>query len=315
MSFLRLLLPRSLDAIRYKRQMMELRHLRYFIAVAEELNFTRAAERVHIDQTPLSRAVRDLEDELNVQLFVRTSRRLLLTPAGARLLEEARKILIRIERTKRVVRQTHALHQASVRIGVADGIAQPKLASCLNSWQSKFPAIPLDLSDMRSRELVTALGREDIDVGFSFGVPESDSIAQEIAWTYPCMALLPLGHELGRSSCVELSDLASFPLIGCDAKHIPGLRKQVDVLFAAAGCSPTIVNEIGSYQGCVTMVAARHGVAIASAGHVETMRRDDVLAVPIAGSPVIHTYVLHKRRRFGSPSSIECFLAHAKSCN
>ena len=88
--------------------MIELRHLRYFIAVAEELNFTRAAERVHIDQTPLSRAVRELEDELGVQLFVRKPRRLVLTPAGARLLEEARKLFIRFERTKRAVRQTNA---------------------------------------------------------------------------------------------------------------------------------------------------------------------------------------------------------------
>ena len=110
--------------------MIELRHLRYFIAVAEELNFTRAAERVHIDQTPLSRAVRDLEDELGVQLFVRKPRRLLLTPAGARLLEEAHKLFIRFERTKRAVRQTHSLYQAPLRIGVADGISQPLLSEC-----------------------------------------------------------------------------------------------------------------------------------------------------------------------------------------
>lgn len=295
--------------------MIELRHLRYFIAVAEELNFTRAAERVHIDQTPLSRAVRDLEEELGVQLFIRTPRRLLLTPAGARLLEEARKIFIRVERTKRAVRQTHALYQAPVRIGIADGIAQPRLAECFTTWQSKFPEVPVELSEMRSRELSGALGREDMDVGFSFGIPKTNTISQEIAWSYPCMALLPLGHDLGRSKVVELRDLASFPLIGCDAEHLPGLRQQIDALLAAVGCMPNIVGEIGSYQGYVTRVAAGHGVAIASAGHVETMRRDDLLALPIAGSPLIHTYVLHKHRRFGLSSAIERFLTHAKTGN
>ena len=140
--------------------MIELRHLRYFVAVAEELNFTRAAERVHIDQTPLSRAVRDLEDELGVKLFVRAPRRLALTPADARLLEEARKLFIRFERTKRAVRRTSALYQPPLRIGVADGLAQPKLSECLAGWQAMAPAVPLELSEMRAHELAAALCQE-----------------------------------------------------------------------------------------------------------------------------------------------------------
>lgn len=91
----------------------ELRYLRYFIAVAEELNFRRAAERVHIDQTPLSRAIRDLEDQLGVQLFVRTPRKLHLTPAGLRLLKEARKVFIRIERAQRTARNGWAVQGAA----------------------------------------------------------------------------------------------------------------------------------------------------------------------------------------------------------
>lgn len=99
--------------------MIELRHLRYFVVVAEELNFRRAAERVHIDQTPLSRTIRDLEDQLGVQLFVRAPRQLHLTPAGLCLLKEVRKVFIRVERTYRVVRETDARFRAPLRIGVA----------------------------------------------------------------------------------------------------------------------------------------------------------------------------------------------------
>lgn len=101
--------------------MLELRHLRYFIAVAEELSFRRAAERVHIDQTPLSRTIRDLEEQLGVLLFVRMPRNLRLTPAGARLLKEARQLFVRLERTRRVVRATDARYRAPLRVGVADG--------------------------------------------------------------------------------------------------------------------------------------------------------------------------------------------------
>lgn len=119
--------------------MIELRHLRHFIAVAEELNFRRAAERVHIDQTPLSRTIRDLEDQLGVQLFVRAPRKLHLTPAGLRLLKEAHKVFIRIERAYRAVRDTDARFRAPLRIGVADGIAQPKLSECIVRWREVAP--------------------------------------------------------------------------------------------------------------------------------------------------------------------------------
>ena len=113
--------------------MIELRHLRYFIAVAEELSFRRAAERIHIDQTPLSRSIRDLEDRLGVSLFLRMPRKLRLTPAGARLLREANYLLIQMERMRRVVRATDARYRIPLRIGIGDGIAQPRLSS----WQQR----------------------------------------------------------------------------------------------------------------------------------------------------------------------------------
>lgn len=163
--------------------MIELRHLRYFVAVAEELNFRRAAERIHIDQTPLSRTIRDLEDRLGAQLFVRTQRNLHLTPAGLRLLEEARKLFIRVDRTYRAVRETDARFRAPLRIGVADGIAQPKLSQCLVSWRKVAPGTPLELTEMRALEMAEALQREELDAGLSFGVPDDDAIAQQPAWS------------------------------------------------------------------------------------------------------------------------------------
>lgn len=295
--------------------MIELRHLRYFIAVAEELNFTRAAERVHIDQTPLSRAVRDLEEELNVQLFVRRPRRLTLTPAGARLLEEARKLFIRFERTKRAVRQTHSMYQAPLRIGVADGLAQPRLAKCFSRWQAIAPETPLELAEMRASELVAALSREDIDIGFSFGVPESDCLAQEAVWSYPLMALLPRGHELSRAQALSLAELACFPLITCCASYKPGLRQQVDALLARSGRILTVAGEACTFTGCVTRIAAGLGVGLADSGHAKTLCRDDVVAVPLVDDACLHTYVLHKHRRFGLPEVVQRFLAHAKSLN
>lgn len=187
--------------------MIELQHLRYFIAAAEELNFRRAAERVHIDQTPLSRTIRDLEDQLGAQLFVRAPRKLHLTPAGLHLLKEARKVFIRIERANRAVCEVDARLRASLRIGVADCIAQPKLSTCPVRWRELAPETPLEIFEMRASELSAALQHEEIEVGFSFGLPDELAIAQQAAWSYPAMALLPIGHELAFQSALPIADL------------------------------------------------------------------------------------------------------------
>lgn len=292
---------------------MELRHLRYFIAVAEELNFTRAAERAHIDQTPLSRAVRDLEEELGVQLFDRASRRLRLTPAGTRLLDEARKIFIRVERTKRVVRKTDSLYQAPLRVGVADGIAQPMLSDCFARWKSAAPAIPLELKEMRARELASALKREELDVGFSFGVPEDEAIAQEPAWHYRLMAVLPSAHELVSQPVVPMSVLLSFPLLTCSEERLPGLFVQMQSIVRRYTEQATIVGAADTAPGYVTRIASGVGVGLGDEGHTQTLLRNDVVVLPLAEDERITTYVLHKCQRFGLTEPVQRFLTHVST--
>lgn len=293
---------------------IELRHLRYFIAVAEELNFTRAAERVHIDQTPLSRAVRDLEDELGVQLFVRAPRRLQLTPAGGKLVEEARKLFIRVERTKRAVRETHSLYRAPLRIGVADGITQPRLSECFNRWRIIAPEVPLELFEMRARELVSALRNEEVDSGFSFGVPDDEAIAQTPVWRYRLMAALPLSHELATKSVVALPEVLAFPLLSCNEERLPGLYMQMHSVVRKYAEHVTIASGAYTLPGYVTRIAAGMGVGLADAGHAHLLQRGDVMALPLAEEEYITTFVLHKHKhkhqRFGMQEPVQRFLTH-----
>lgn len=293
--------------------MIEIRHLRYFIFVAEELSFTRAAERVHIDQTPLSRAVRDLEEELGVKLFVRTPRRMSLTPAGARLLHEMRKLFIRFEHAKRAVRKTHALYQAPLRIGVADGIAQPMLSDCLNRWRSIVPEVPVELSDMQTCELVGAIKSEDIDVGFSFGVPDDEAIVQAPAWCYRLMAMLPCGHELTALSKVDLSELLAFPLLYVSEKHLPGLHSQMHVIACKYAERAAIAGKACSLSGYVNRIAFGAGVGLGDEGHTQTLSRDDLVVRPLAEDEYITTYVLHKHQRFGLAEPVQRFLTHVST--
>lgn len=293
--------------------MIELRHLRYFVAVAEELNFRRAAERVHIDQTPLSRAIRDLEEQLGVPLLVRLPRKLHLTPAGLRLLNDSRKLLVRFERIQRVVRRTHALYQAPLRIGVADGIAQPKLSECFNRWRSIAPEVPLELTEMRARELVTALGNEEIDVGFSFGVPDDEAIAQTPAWCYRLMAVLPRNHELIAQAVVALPDLLAFPLLSCSEERLPGLLIQMRAVARKYTDQLTLAGEARTLSGYVVRIAAGMAVGLADAGHAQSLQRGDVLVLPLAEEEHITTFALHKHQRFGIAEPVQRFLTHVST--
>lgn len=287
--------------------------MRYFIAVAEELNFRRAAGRIHIDQSPLSRAIRDLEEELGVPLFVRLPRGLKITPAGLRLLVECRKLLIRLERVKRTVRRTHALYQAPLSIGVADGIAQPRLAECLNRWRLVAPEVPLEMAEMRAHELANALRNEEVDVGFSFGVPDDEAIAQRPAWGYPVMALLPRGHEIAERAAIPLGELLAFPLLSCNEERLPGLLAQMRAIVRKYTDQTTLVGAANTLSGYVTRIAAGAGVGLADAGHTWALHRDDVLAVPLAEEEQITTFVLHKHQRFGVAEPVQRFLEHVST--
>lgn len=293
--------------------MIELRHLRYFIAVAEELNYRRAAERVHIDQTPLSRTIRDLEDQLGVQLFVRAPRKLRLTPAGLCLLKEARKIFIRIERTHRAVRETDARFRAPLRVGVADGIAQPKLSECLVRWRDVAPEVPVELTEMRASELADALQREELDAGFSFGLPNDNAISQQPAWSYPVMALLPFGHELALQSTLPITEVLAFPLLSCHADRLPGVLQQIRAIVQRYTPTPTFASEARTLSGYFTRIAAGMGVGLADAGHVTTLGRSNVVAVPLREDERFTTFVLHKHQRFGLSDSLQRFVAHAQT--
>lgn len=291
--------------------MIELRHLRYFIAVAEELNFKRAAERVHIDQTPLSRAIRDLEDRLGLRLFVRAPRKLHLTPAGAMLLKEARKVFIRIERVYRVVREADARFRAPLRVGVADGIAQPALTEAFMRWRAHEPSVPLELAEMRASELAAALEREEVDVGFSFGLPENPGIIQIPAWSYPAMAILPRSHELASRSVLSLHELLAFPLLSFKAQRQPGLWKQISEIAGRYVPAITPAGEACTLAGYITRAAASLGVGLADGGHLAMIRRDDLAVVALAENEQITTFVLHKNQRFGLPVSLKRFVASA----
>lgn len=294
--------------------MIELRHLRYFIAVAEELNFHRAAERVLVDPSALSRAVRELEGDAGAPLLARASRSLRLTPAGAELLDAAREVLLRVERARRRCREVDAQSRIPLRLGIADGLSQPRLTRCLSSWRELAPETPLELTDLRAADLADALRREELDVGFSFGVVADEAIAQEAVWSYPLVAVSPSDHELARRVWLSLAEVLSQPMVAWRAREIPGKRRQIDEVVAQCGASPVYAGEVASMAGFINMVGTGMGVGLTDAGHMETLRRSDIAAIAIRdASQPVRTYVLHKRQDDLLQRDVQRFVAHAKS--
>jgi DNA-binding transcriptional LysR family regulator len=297
-----------------RTSMIELRHLRCFVAVAEELSFRRAAERVHVDQSPLSRTIRDLESDVGVLLFARTPRTLRLTPAGEVLLQDVRELFVRLERARRRARETDARYRAPLRVGIADGLSQPKLSRCLSNWRELAPQTPLELTDLRALDLADALRREELDLGFSFGVPHEDAIEQGPVWSYPLVAVLPAGHELTSRASLSVSEIVAFPMIACHPKYKPGKRRQVDEILLRHTSSPVYAGEAGSLTGLINMIGTGLGIGLADAGHMETLRRADVVVIPLEDDSVsLTTCVLFKRQRGPLPDALQLFLTHARS--
>jgi hypothetical protein len=166
--------------------------------------------------------------------------------------------------------------------------------------------------EMRASELATALEREEVDAGFSFGIPDSEAIAQHPAWTYPAMALLPKGHELTVKGVLSLSELLAFPLLLFHARRLPGLAHQMHAIARRHLSALTPAGEACSLNGYVTRVAAGLAVGLADAGHLDTLCRNDVVALPLVEPELVTTFVLHKHQRFGLPHALKRFVATAK---
>ena len=244
---------------------MELRHLRYFIAVAEELNFTRAATRLHIGQPPLSMQIRDLEEEIGVRLFERGPRRVALSTAGERFLLHARRILDGVEEAVAEARRAARGELGELRVGFTSSLPfTDLLPDALNAYRRRFPQVRLQLREMFTPEQFQALLRGELDVGFvrlQAGTPPAGIVLREVARN-PLRLVVNAAHRLAGAAQVHLAELAgedfiSFPAdVGTD---LPGVLRA---LCRQAGFEPRIVQTAREATTQIGLVAAGLGVAV-----------------------------------------------------
>lgn len=254
---------------------MELRQLRYFIAVAEELHFGRAARRLYMAQPPLSQQIRKLEDDLGAPLFVRTSRSVSLTRAGRALLARARDILREVEEAEQEVRLISRGHKGALSIGFIHTGMETCFADVIREFRRQYRDVDFDLQEMHSTDQVEALREGSLDVGLIRLVGQDMAgLAWEPLSSEPYVVALPEDHLLCARDTLALHDLHDAPLVFFYRYLHPRLHDDILGRFAAAGATPDIVMRGRTTASILALVSAGMGLALVSR---------QVLSRPLAG--------------------------------
>ncbi len=245
---------------------MELRHLRYFVTVAEEQNVTRAAERLHLSQPPLSRQIRDLEDEVGVELFRRTAKSLVLTDAGRVFLGEARAVLLRAEQALESARAASRKCQARLRVGYAPSLTARFLPEALRAFEAEFPGVKVDLHDLSSVECRARLAARKLDLALTIRPSgASKGLAFEKLLAHAVVCAVAPAHALARRRSVRLRDLAGEPFVSYAEEEYPEYAAWLRRACRAAGFRPNIVGEYDGATGLITAIESGRGVALVAA--------------------------------------------------
>ena len=292
----------------------DLRQLRYFVAVAERLHFGRAAEALHISQPPLSRAIRALEDELGVALFTRTRRRVELTPPGARLLEEARRVTGHLERTVHELRAMAAGGgHARLRIGFVSLADYGVLPGLLKAYKSAQPGVRLALREMLSPDQAAALAAGELDFGLLLPpVAGAARLEHLVVQRERFVLALPAKHRLaGGRGKLALASLAGEPFVTIPRQIAPRLYDIVAQLAAQAGMSLNIAQEAIQMQTVVSLVSSGLGAAIVPASVANLGRRGVVYRELAERHPRLDLWLAWRRGMLDEPGRE--FVALARS--
>ena len=245
---------------------MELRHLRCFLAVAEELHFARAAERLHIEQSPLSRAIKELEEELGVALFARTTRSTRLTRAGKLFLDHVPRVFTALQQARDSAKAAANGFHGQLRIALSDGITPSRLPALLALCRQEEPEVEIRLTEVPLSQQIKGLHDDLYDVGFARADEAGDGIVAMPVWNDPLMVAVPARHDLLRYKRIPLEEVLRFPLVLCDPVACEGHARQVDRLLRRVDMEPLVAERVASCDLMMALVSAGFALGLTGAG-------------------------------------------------
>jgi DNA-binding transcriptional LysR family regulator len=279
---------------------MELRHLRCFLAVAEELHFARAAEKLHIEQSPLSRAIKELEEELGVVLFARTTRSTRLTRAGKLFSDHVPRVFAALQQARDSVKAAANGFHGQLRIALSDGITPSRLPALLALCRQEEPEVEIRLTEVPLAQQIKGLHDDLYDVGFARADDAGDGIVAFPVWNDPLMVAVPARHPLLAHKRIPLEELLRYPLVLCDPQACEGHARQVERVLRRVDMEPLVAERVASCDLMMALVSAGFALGLTGAAQIAASREQGVVARPLVGrSPMLTTYLL----RLGSEPS------------
>ncbi|RDD94906.1 LysR family transcriptional regulator [Acidovorax sp. BoFeN1] len=274
---------------------MELRHLRCFLAVAEELHFARAAEKLHIEQSPLSRTVKELEEELGAQLFIRTSRSTRLTLAGRLFLTHVPRVFTALEQARESVKSAANGFHGQLRIALSDGITPSRLPALLARCREEDPEIEIRLFEVPLAQQLKGLHDDLYDAGFSMADEVGDDTIVEPAWEEELMVAVPARHPALAYKRIPLEEVLRYPLVLGDPAVCEGHARQIDRILRKQEKEPLVVQHVATFDVMMALVSAGLALGLAGTAHIAASREPGVVGRPLAGrSPMLTTYLLRR---------------------
>ena len=290
---------------------MELRQLRYFVAVAEELHFRRAAARLHISQPPLSQQIARLEDELGFTLLVRTRRRVELTPAGTAFLRDARSLLAELETAVSTARRVQRGEAGVLRVGFVGSALLSTVPGTVQRFRRGRPGVEIELRERSTTEQLRALQAGTMDVGLVRPPIVADSdLRVEPVLRERTIAALSDGHPLTALRRIPLRRLAAEPLVLFGREQAPGFHDLLIGRLAATGETPTVVQYAPEMLTIIGLVAAGIGVSPVPAS-VAHLALEGVTYRPLSGAP--DTELVAVTRADDDAPLVRAFVAEAQS--
>lgn len=243
---------------------MELRHLRYFVAVAEELNFRRAAERLHVTRPALSKQVKDLEAQTGVRLLERDTVSVSLTDAGSVFLAEARGILADVDRAVGLAREAQDGRRGQLRIGSVGQIASGFLPEVLKAFGIEFPGVEVSFVEMTPVEQLAALAKGEIHIGFAYGrgANEVPGISSMLLVTSVFGVSMSKLHPMATRSSIRLGEVRSGTFLSLGDDNTSTHRREIGRIFQEEGVKPRALRQIQSFESLLTMVSADQGLTL-----------------------------------------------------